>query len=49
MRNSRFHICEEDHCCYVKEYVDNYIILALYVDNMLIASANMAEIDKLKK
>ena len=49
MRNSGFHICEEDHCCYVKKYVDNYIILVLYVDDMLIAGANMAEIDMLKK
>jgi len=35
--------------CYVKKYVDNYIILALYVDDMLIAGVNMVEIDKLKK
>jgi len=49
MRNSGFHKCEEDHCCYVKKYVDSYIILALYVDDMLIAGANMAEIDRLKK
>jgi len=49
MRNSGFHRCEEDHCCYVKKYVDSYIILALYVDDMLIAGANMAEIDRLKK
>ena len=49
MRNSGFHRCEEDHCCYVKKYVDSYIILALYVDDMLIAGANLAEIDRLKK
>ena len=49
MRNSGFHRCEEDHCCYVKKYIDSYIILALYVDDMLIAGANMAEIDRLKK
>ena len=33
----------------MKKYVDNYIILALYVDDMLIVGANMSEIDKLKK
>jgi len=33
----------------VKKYVNSYIILALYVDDMLIVGANMAEIDKLKK
>ena len=49
MRNSGFHKCEEDHYCNVKKYVDNYIILALYVDDMLIVGANMSEIDKLKK
>jgi len=49
MRNSGFHRCEEDHCCYVKKNVDSYIILALYVDDMLIVGANMAEIDRLKK
>jgi len=49
MRNSGFHRCEEDHCCYVKKYVNSYIILALYLDDMLIASTNMAEIDRLKK
>ena len=48
MRNSGFNRCE-DHCCYVKKYVDSYIILALYVDDMLIVGANMAEIDRLKK
>jgi len=49
MRNSGFQRCEEDPYCYVKKYVDSYIILALYVDDMLIVGANMAEIDKLKK
>jgi len=33
----------------VKKYVNSYIILALYVDDMLIADANVAEIDRLKK
>jgi len=48
MRNSGVHRCE-DHCCYVKKYVDSYIILALYVDDMLIIGANMTKIDRLKK
>ena len=33
----------------MKKYVDHYIILALYVDDMLIVGANMAKIDRLKK
>jgi len=37
------------YCCYVKKYVDSYIILALYVDDMLIVGANITEIDRLKK
>jgi len=49
MRNSGFHKCEEDHCCYVKKYFDNYIIIALYVDDMLIVGANMTEINRMKK
>jgi len=32
----------------VKKYVYSYIILALYVDDMLIVGANMMEIDRLK-
>jgi len=49
MRNSGFHKCEENHCCYVKKYINSYIILALYVDDMLIVGANIAEIDRLMK
>jgi len=37
------------NCCYAKKYVDNYIILAFYIDDMLIVSANIAKIDRLKK
>jgi len=49
MKNLGFHRCEEDHYCYVKKYVDNYIIFVLYVDDMLIVGANMEEIYRLKK
>ena len=44
-----FHKCEEDHCCYVKKYVDSCIILDLYIDDMLIVGANKGEIERLKK
>ena len=38
-----------DHCCYFKRLDNCYIILLLYVDDMLIIGSNMAEIKKLKK
>ncbi|GJS63852.1 retrovirus-related pol polyprotein from transposon TNT 1-94 [Tanacetum coccineum] len=41
--------CAIDHCCYLKK-VDSYsIILLLYVDDMLVAGFDMAEIKKLKR
>lgn len=34
--------CDSDHCVYLKrKNDDNYIILLLYVDDMLIAGSNM--------
>lgn len=41
--------CQADHCCYVKKFENSYVILLLYVDDMLIAGANIVEINKLKK
>jgi hypothetical protein len=49
MNNSGFNRCDMDHCCYVKKFTDSYIILALYVDDMLIAGSNMTEINRLKQ
>ena len=40
--------CQMDHCCYIRKFEDSYIILLLYVDDMLIAGSDMAEIKKLK-
>eukprot|EP00253_Pinus_taeda_P026977 PITA_26977 len=39
---------EYDHCVYFKSFNGIFIILALYVDDMLIASKSMEEISKLK-
>jgi hypothetical protein len=47
--NTGFIRCNADHCCYVKSFKNSYIILLLYVDDMLIAGASMEEINKLKK
>lgn len=41
--------CHEDHCCYYKSFDDYYIILLLYVDDMLVAGSNIHEINNLKE
>ena len=38
-----------DHCCYFKRFDGCYIILLLYVDDMLVVGSSMKEINKLKK
>ena len=49
MNRIRFKRCEANHCCYVKFFDNSYIILLLYVDDMLIAGSNIEEINNLKK
>ena len=45
-----FKRCEVDHCCYVNKFFENsYIILLLYVNDMLIAGSSIEEINNLKK
>lgn len=41
--------CDGDHCSYFKKFVNSYIILLLYVDDMLVAGSNRPEITKLKE
>ena len=41
--------CEADHCCYVKFSDNSYIILLLYVDDMLIIGSSIEKINNLKK
>ena len=48
MCSSGYTRCQADHCCYVKHFDNSYIILLLYVDDMLIAGSSIGEIDKLK-
>jgi len=39
-----------DHCIFLKKFSDtNFIILSLYVDDMLIVGHNLSRIDRLKK
>ena len=49
MYKTGFKRCEADHCCYVKFFGNSYIILLLYVDDMLIADSSIEEINNLKK
>ena len=49
MHRIGFKGCEVDHCCYVKSFDNSYIILLLYVDDMLIARFSIEEINNLKK
>ena len=44
-----FKRCEADHCCYVKSFDNSYVILLLYMDDMLIAVSSIEEINNLKK
>ena len=42
--------CHSDHCVYLKRKNDgNYIILLLYVDDMIFVGSNMQEINVLKR
>ena len=42
--------CHSDHCVYLKSQNDgSYIILLLYVDDMLVVGSNMQEINALKR
>ena len=42
--------CHSDHCVYLEKKNDgNYIILLLYVDDMLVAGSNMQEINVLER
>ena len=49
MHRIGFKRCENDHYCYVKFSNNSYIILLLYMDDMLIARSNIEEINNLKK
>ena len=48
MGSSSFLRCQADHCYYVKNLGNSFIILLLYADDMLIAGECKWDIDKLK-
>ncbi|RVW58633.1 Retrovirus-related Pol polyprotein from transposon TNT 1-94 [Vitis vinifera] len=49
MHRIGFKRCEADHYCYFKSFDNSYIILLLYVDDMLIAGSDIEKINNLKK
>ena len=49
MSSHSFTRCQADHCCYFKKFDNNFIILLLYVDDMLVAGSDMQEIANLKQ
>ncbi|KAE8691518.1 Vacuolar-sorting receptor 1 [Hibiscus syriacus] len=49
MSSSGFIRCQADHCCYIKRFDNSFIILLLYVDDMLVAGSDMQEIINLKQ
>ena len=49
MHRIGFKRCEANYCCYVKSFDDSYIILLLYVDDMLIVGSDIKKINNLKK
>ncbi|KAE8706762.1 Retrovirus-related Pol polyprotein from transposon TNT 1-94 [Hibiscus syriacus] len=49
MRSNGFTRCQADHCCYIKRFENSFIILLLYVDDMLVAGSDMQEIINLKQ
>ena len=49
MSSHGFTRCQADHCCYFKKFDNNFIILLLYVDDMLVVGSDMQEIVNLKQ
>ena len=48
MHKEGFQKCNVDHCCFFKRYKSSYIILLLYVDDVLVAGSDIDEIKNLK-
>ncbi|GAA0158182.1 hypothetical protein LIER_15276 [Lithospermum erythrorhizon] len=49
MKRLKFERCKTDHCCYMRRFEKDYIILFLYVDDMMIVGADLQKINMLKK
>ena len=44
-----FTMIDEDHCVYIKQFEDNFVILSLYVDDILLAANNINVIVAIKQ
>ena len=49
MMSNHFEMMDEDHCVYVKRSNDKFVILTLYVDDILLARNNMEYLLTIKK
>ena len=49
LKHRGFTSLEADHCIYVRKLSDSLIIIALYVDDLLIAASRLAELSLFKK
>ena len=50
MADTGFERSDSDHCCFVKRFANSsYVILLLYVDDMLLAGSSLVEINKVKQ
>ncbi|KAJ8466528.1 hypothetical protein OPV22_029080 [Ensete ventricosum] len=49
MIENKYKRTASDHCVYIKRFGEDFIILLLYVDDMLILGKDMSMIDRLKK
>ena len=43
-----FMMIDEDHCVYIKRSNDQFVIISLYVDDILIAGSNMELVNTVK-
>ena len=44
-----FTMIDEDHCVYIKQHKDKYVLLSLYVDDILIASNDFEFVQTIKR
>lgn len=49
MKKNGYRKCNADNCCYFRRIGKSFIILLLYIDDMLVASINFDEFNKLKR